>query len=991
MSVRARNEAHEGGGLGPPVWALGVCADGAARAEVCGRRGLVSLVRPSPPRAFSAGASRMLGIRAAWARPADTGDGSAAYPLIGYELELGEGAALANAQLVAAGDADLQAETSAALRLGVEYGVRLRARNDAGASNWTAVVMAMALYAPSAPRGVALEVTPERLTVAFLVPLETGLGDSTRAVTRYVAFAASPCLVAPRNVSVGGGRFNISLDGLGKGCAYEVRVRAENEAGAGEWSAPVSATVYGRAAAPEGLAVVPGTAQQLRISWGVPGDTGDGTANAALVEHYLVEVGPDTQLEAAALLHSIETQSLEVVIDDLAPGVEVFCRVRVVNRVGLGDAALGRGTPIIPALSTAAVALGSAVAGDTGAVTVSLTTNTSLVSGDLIAVVFPAGFDAGSATVGSTSLNGGALSREVGLQSACGYQCVSATPVVHLSLSLTAPLASGEAVTVLVQGIVNRGWSGPSGTFQIKTLRAAGDFTIDENLDVAGTDLVPGSLPGVSVTLEDARTGRDTLATVTFGTSTRNALPADAVIRLAFPSELALDGPQATVVGSSLLDGVLAVTLGAGEVTLSRSTGSAVGRSQAPLSLSLTGVRTPTFESVTGSISLAVMTSSGAVIDEATVPGLMIAAGNLTDTRVDAPTPLHAFSTESLSIVFRCGPVGLPMRSSILVTFPDNLDISQASVQSGAEGLSGIVQGSVEGQQLKFKRVLANYDAPAETLVTVVVDGVKSLYAGHTGVYTIRTVSTADGRLMEHHLSVDGSEIIPAEMVVSSLVLGSPVAGADTTLELEATLGGVLNYQGRDGGRILVEMPEGFELAVGLSHALDFLTPFTSATFSVSSRPPSGANCSELWLRCQVAARLDFVSGEELGGGEAFRLTLQLVRARPFAGATGAFNISLLSAAGRLAARGASGGLVLAPNALGSLRVEPRVIVTRRGGLAAQLNLSFAAANVVPPDVDFEITLPPGFSPDPTEALAVRATPPRRALLRAPLRVPAPA
>ena len=89
----------------------------------------------------------------------------------------------------------------------------------------------------------------------------------------------------------------------------------------------------------------------------------------------------------------------------------------------------------------------------------------------------------------------------------------------------------------------------------------------------------------MSVTLEDARTGRDTLATVTFGTSARNALPADAVIRLAFPSELALDGPQATVVGSSLLDGVLAVTLGAGEVTLSRSTGSAVGRSQAPLSL----------------------------------------------------------------------------------------------------------------------------------------------------------------------------------------------------------------------------------------------------------------------------------------------------------------------------------------------------------------------------------------------------------------------
>ena len=55
---------------------------------------------------------------------------------------------------------------------------------------------------------------------------------------------------------------------------------------------------------------------------------------------------------------------------------------------------------MIPTLSDVAVTLGTSVTGAVGDVSVSLTTNTSLRPGELLAVVFPGGFDvAGSAVI----------------------------------------------------------------------------------------------------------------------------------------------------------------------------------------------------------------------------------------------------------------------------------------------------------------------------------------------------------------------------------------------------------------------------------------------------------------------------------------------------------------------------------------------------------------------------------------------------------------
>jgi hypothetical protein len=224
--------------------------------------------------------------------------------------------------------------------------------------------------------------------------------------------------------------------------------------------------------------------------------------------------------------------------------VVVHCRVRAVTRVGAGLAAIGQATPVIPSLSGSAVALLTSVTGAAGDVSVNLTTNTSLRPGELVAVVFPGGFDVSGALLRAARLGAGAgaLSRMEGLHGACGYMCSSATPVVHLAFSSVESLPAGASISVVLGGVVNRKWAGGTGTFQIKTLSPTGNFTIDEALNISGSLLLPGLLPAAALSLADPHTGRLTTATVTFATSDRNPLPFDARIRLIYPSELTLDG-----------------------------------------------------------------------------------------------------------------------------------------------------------------------------------------------------------------------------------------------------------------------------------------------------------------------------------------------------------------------------------------------------------------------------------------------------------------
>jgi hypothetical protein len=204
------------------------------------------------------------------------------------------------------------------------------------------VEVATALYVPSAPRSLALSLGVESITLSYAVPAETGLGNSSRAVTGYEVFVSAPCTPPAARV-VSGGVFAVTFAGLEKGCTFTFKMRATNEAGSSNFSTEVSDTAYGEASAPRGLSVLAGTAQQVVVAWGVPLDTGDGLPNGALVLYYLVEVAPDA--EFTSLLRSVQTSELEAVVEGLTPWVAVHCRVRAVTRLGLGQPYTSHPTP----------------------------------------------------------------------------------------------------------------------------------------------------------------------------------------------------------------------------------------------------------------------------------------------------------------------------------------------------------------------------------------------------------------------------------------------------------------------------------------------------------------------------------------------------------------------------------------------------------------------------------------------------------------------
>lgn len=178
-----------------------------------------------------------LAIRGAWGRPGETGDGTGGYPLMGYEYVLGEGAGFVNGVETVVGDGVLEVR-SGGLGAGVVYAGKVRARNDAGYSNWTGVEEAMALYVPSTPRSLTLALGVESITVSYQVPAETGLGDSARAATGYEVVVSAPCMVQETRV-VSGDVFAVTFSRLEKGCVFTFKTRATNEAGSSNYTAEV--------------------------------------------------------------------------------------------------------------------------------------------------------------------------------------------------------------------------------------------------------------------------------------------------------------------------------------------------------------------------------------------------------------------------------------------------------------------------------------------------------------------------------------------------------------------------------------------------------------------------------------------------------------------------------------------------------------------------------------------------------------------------------
>jgi len=1005
--VRARNNASAqpdmvGGSYGS--WSLGsaACVDGMSRSSVCSGHGIIALELPTIPTDFILRPVGSASVMAQWKLPLDTGDGSRGYPLMRYDIEFADADQFADAEMLSADGSLLQYRTAPGrYEVGKEKLSRLRAVNDAGNSQWSAISSATVLHFPSLPQNLNLINGNLTFLVGFQRPANTGAGTAQYwPLLGYEVEIAKHSLTCPddpigqRILKVANGSQLIQNDftvtKLVKGCDYSIRIRAENEAGFGSYTQPHLAKFLELSSKPTYFVAIPGSALQMILNWDVPMDTGDGSQkNEILILKYQVQISNSTNFDGP-LLRTVELTAKTLTLDFL-PRVLLYARVFPVTRVGVGHFAHASTTPIIPALTSTSVILSLLVTGETVQATVRMTAATLLVQNQKISIRFPAGFYVSEVQLGAEGTPSGISSKltiDASLNSPCGTDCRPGPETISLRYIGAEGLQAGTNIMFSLKRVTNRRWAGEAGSFELRLLDAQGTFTIAEALNVSRCFLKPGAISTLTVELDDRRTGRLSTALVKFMVGEHNEWRQDDKALLEFPPSFDLLSTTrvqdlAGAPDSTLNMGSLNIVSFAGNHLILARVGGSVIPTSSKIQFAVTTIKNSIFANMSGPIVIKLLTNQNQVIDEAMFSGIRFVPGNLSNSSV-IPLILAAYTTSSVKVCFRCGAVGLPVISKIVVVFPSAHFVNDATFGS-VEHMDGTFDFEVQNQVVSVTRTGERTDVPPHSEVCLIFGNVGNYHAALTLPYTITTRS-GSGVAMEQELMVVGNMIQPAQLQVEKLELSDNKAGADAQVQIVMAIRGALNFRGTEGGRIIIEFPSGFEMNPDGESPLQLdatveapaegnlrLVGTWSGT-SLSLYPVEGlvlphVPCAaKSWFVCGSGAAIELQGGNEWLSGSKISLSVRGLRTRPFAGETDAFRIYTLNSDNFVSDISDKRTVNLAPNLLHDVSIGPDPLITNQ---TVSMRFSFLTTNIVPEHCQIHISFPSGYIL--TEALAVES------------------
>ena len=204
-------------------------------------------------------------LEASWTAPADNGAA-----ITGYDVHYREtGGNWTDANHTGTGTT----KRITGLTADTAYQVRVRASNSEGAGDWSPAASARtdaAVEAPDAPSAPTLTAGETWIEASWTAPADNGA-----AITGYdVHYRETGGNWLDANHTGTGTTKRIT--GLTADTAYQVRVRASNSEGAGDWSPAASARTDAAAEAPDAPATPTLTAGQtwLEASWTAPADNG---------------------------------------------------------------------------------------------------------------------------------------------------------------------------------------------------------------------------------------------------------------------------------------------------------------------------------------------------------------------------------------------------------------------------------------------------------------------------------------------------------------------------------------------------------------------------------------------------------------------------------------------------------------------------------------------------------------------------------------------
>ena len=488
-------------------------------------------------------------------------------------------------------------------------------------------------------------------------------------------------------------------------------------------------------------------------------------------------------------------------------------------------------------LSNATVTPASLVAGATGNVAVSFTTDNPIPADGRMEIAFPSGFSLTGVNSATSSTIGGGLTASVSSQTVTVQRDNTGSQV-----------AADAAVSLTLATVQNPVVSGSTGTYTVTTQDSSG-ASIDTATPAANT-ITTGALTRASLSLSTTAPSQDDAA-ATFSFTTANPLPADGKIVLVFPSGFSLSAISGqTATGLSGVDGTLTASVSGSTLTLTRSGGTQLAAGTA-LSFVLSSLQNPTTSGTTSTFSVTTENSSSTEIDAATLAGQTIAVGALTSPEVSLSSTTAGRSEVAATVVFTTvNP--LPANGRIVVTLPSGFDAGVADGRAAGtiSGIDGTLAISAKTTTLTITRSGGTQIAAGTTVSLSVPNTIDLPSApGKYGALTIAT-QNASGLTIDSatfgdvgiRAATSTSTAAPATAAATPAPAPTqtPVPSTATTQMTEVSPGRV-QLVSKTTGQAITEVAVGTMSATGEVIPLGFVRDTTlGQTYAIVRRASDG-------------------------------------------------------------------------------------------------------------------------------------------------------
>ncbi|MGI9255741.1 MAG: fibronectin type III domain-containing protein [Salinispira sp.] len=262
-------------------------------------------------------------ITATWTAPADDGGSS----ITGYELLYYNSSNPSSSSVWEISGITSTSHTITGLTNGIAYGVVVLAVNKGGNSPWSAPAVATPVGPPVAPAPM-LVAGGGKITATWTPPNNGG----SRISSYHLQYKPNSTSSWGDTIVIGSGTTTYEITGLRESTRYDVRMRARNRLGLGDWSQTVSESTFSPPSAPAAPTLV-ARSGKITATWKQPANGG----SPIFLYHLQYKLSASNWMNAPIIEIPARSFTTTYDITGLDHGTKYDVRILARNAAGLSD------------------------------------------------------------------------------------------------------------------------------------------------------------------------------------------------------------------------------------------------------------------------------------------------------------------------------------------------------------------------------------------------------------------------------------------------------------------------------------------------------------------------------------------------------------------------------------------------------------------------------------------------------------------------------